>query len=150
MTNWMTETYNKNSAAHSYWFGFILSGLLYVVCGMTFDELSEYFKMDRASTAKGGFKKIRIRANTAQLQDLLPRATLLGNESLLTESVNNRGDGLEKVIVERYTGQKWSRNATPFFMDGDATINGEKVQIKLNGAELTNEKILTRYFPTVA
>ena len=106
--------------------------------------------MDRASTAKGGFAKIRIRANTAQLQDLLPRATLLGNESLLTESVKNRGDGLEKVIVERYTGQKWSRNTTPFFMDGDATINGEKIQIKLNGAELTNEKILNRYFPTVA
>ena len=150
MKNWMTETYNNNSACHLYYFGFVLAGLLYVVTGMTFDELSVYFKMDRASTAKGGFKKIRIRANTAQLQDLLPRATLLGSESLLTESVKNRGDGLEKVIVERYTGQKWSRNTTPFFMDGDATINGEKIQIKLNGAELTNEKILNRYFPTVA
>jgi len=146
MTNWMTETYDKNSAAHSYYFGFVLAGLLYVVAGMTFTELSAYFKMDRASTAKGGFAKIRIRANTAALKALLPRATLLGSESLLTESVANKGDGLEKVIVERYTTEKWARNSVPFFVDGDATINGEKVQIKLNGAELTNEKILKRYF----
>ena len=146
MTNWMTETYNKNSAAHTYYFGFVLAGLLYVVAGMTFTELSAYFKMDRASTAKGGFAKIRIRANSADLKALLPKATLLGSESLLTEAVANRGDGFEKVIVERYTAEKWARNATPFFMAGDATINGEEVQIKLNGAELTNEKILKRYF----
>ena len=44
MTNWMTETYNKNSAAHTYYFGFVLAGLLYVVAGMTFAELSAYFR----------------------------------------------------------------------------------------------------------
>ena len=147
MMNWMTETYNKNSAAHSYWFGFVVAGLLYVVAGMTFDEISAYFKMDRASSSKGGFAKIRIRAKAADLQALLPRAILLGSESLLTEAVANKGDGLEKVIVERFTTEKWARNSVPFFADGDATINGEKVQIKLNGAELTNEKILRRYFP---
>ena len=147
MMNWMTETYNKNSAAHSYWFGFVVAGLLYVVAGMTFDEISTYFKMDRASSSKGGFAKIRIRAKAADLRALLPRAILLGSESLLTEAVANKGDGLEKVIVERFTTEKWARNSVPFFADGDATINGEKVQIKLNGAELTNEKILRRYFP---
>jgi hypothetical protein len=147
MMNWMTETYNKNSAAHSYWFGFVVAGLLYVVAGMTFDEISAYFKMDRASSSKGGFAKIRIRAKAADLRALLPRAILLGSESLLTEAVANKGDGLEKVIVERFTTEKWARNSVPFFADGDATINGEKVQIKLNGAELTNEKILRRYFP---
>ena len=60
--------------------------------------------------------------------------------------MKNRGDGFEKVIVERYTAEKWARNSVPFFKAGDATINGEEVQIKLNGAELTNEKILKRYF----
>ena len=147
MTNWMTETYDKNSAAHSYWFGFILAGMLYVVAGMTFAELSAYFKMDRASSAKGGFAKIRIRARQAELAELLPRAMLLGSESLLMDDCYNKGDMLEKVIVERFTGAEWVKNSTPFFMDGDATINGEKVQIKLNQAELTNEKILRKYFP---
>ena len=59
MTNELTTAYNKNSASHVYYFGFILAGLLYAVTGMTFDELSAYFKNDRASTAKGGFRKIR-------------------------------------------------------------------------------------------
>lgn len=146
MTNWMTETYNKNSAAHSYWFGFILSGLVYVVCGMTFDELSAYFKADRASSAKGGFAKIRIRATVPELKALLPKAVLLGTENILMDSKWNRGDMLEKAIVERFTAEQWAKNSTPFFLDGDATIDGIKVQIKLNGAELTNEKILRKYF----
>ena len=145
MTNWMTETYNKNSAAHTYYFGFVLAGLLYVVAGMTFTELSAYFKMDRASTAKGGFKKIRIRATTADLKALLPVATLLGSETLLNDGHWNKGEMFEKVITERFTAEKWVKDSVPFFMDGDATINGEKVQIKLNGAELTNEKILRRF-----
>jgi hypothetical protein len=146
MMNWMTETYNKNSAAHIYYFGFVLAGLLYVVAGMTFTELSAYFKMDRASSARGGFAKIRIRATVADLKALLPKAVLLGSEGLLTEVTANKGDGFERVIVERYTAEKWAKNSVPFFKAGDATIDGEEVQIKLNGAELTNEKILRRYF----
>lgn len=146
MTNWMTETYDKNSAAHTYYFGFILAGLLYVVAGMTFTELSAYFKMDRASTAKGGFKKIRIRATTADLAALLPVATLLGSADLLNDPHWNKGEMLEKIITERYTAEQWVKDSVPFFKAGDARINGEEVQIKLNGAELTNEKILKRYF----
>lgn len=146
MTNWMTETYNKNSAAHTYYFGFVLAGLLYVVAGMTFTELSAYFKMDRASTAKGGFAKIRIRANTAALAALLPAATLIGSAELLMDDHWNKGEMFEKIVTERYTAEKWVKDSVPFFKAGDATINGEEVQIKLNGAELTNEKILRKYF----
>lgn len=146
MTNWMTETYNKNSAAHTYYFGFILAGLLYVVAGMTFTELSAYFKMDRASTAKGGFAKVRIRATSADLKALLPVATLLGSETLLNDGHWNKGEMFEKIITETYTAEQWVKDSVPFFKAGDATINGEPVQIKLNGAELTNEKILKRYF----
>lgn len=146
MTNWMTETYNKNSAAHTYYFGFVLAGLLYVVAGMTFTELSAYFKMDRASTAKGGFAKIRIRANTADLRNLLPLATLLGSADLLNDGHWNKGEMFEKIITERYTTEQWVKDAVPFFKAGDVRINGEEVQIKLNGAELTNEKTLRKYF----
>ena len=149
MTNWMTETYEKTSAAHCYYFGFIFAGLVYVVTGMTFAELSVYFKMDRASTAKGGFAKVRIRARSAELKELLPRAILLGDESILMSETYNRGDMFEKVVVERFTTERWEKNSTPYYLDGDATINGEKVQIKLNQAELTNEKILRKYFPAL-
>lgn len=146
MKNWMTETYNTNSAAHTYYFGFVLAGLLYVVAGMTFAELSAYFKMDRASSAKGGFAKIRIRATVADLTALAPVATLLGSADLLLDDHWNKGEMFEKIITERYTASEWVKDSIPFFKAGDATINGEEVQIKLNGAELTNEKILRKYF----
>ena len=146
MKNWMTETYNTNSAAHTYYFGFVLAGLLYVVAGMTFTELSAYFKMDRASSAKGGFAKIRIHAKAADLAALAPVATLLGSADLLLDDHWNKGEMFEKIITERYTASEWVKDSVPFFKAGDATINGEEVQIKLNGAELTNEKILRKYF----
>jgi len=149
MTNWMTETYDKTSAAHCYYFGFVFAGLLYVVTGMTFEEISAYFKSDRASSKKGGFAKVRIRANSADLKALLPKALLLGDASLLLNETYNKGDMFEKVIVERFTTEKWVKNSTPYFLDGDATINGVKVQIKLNEAELTNEKILRKHFPAL-
>ena len=145
MKNEMTAAYNANAAAHSYWFGFILSGLLCVVAGMTFDELSEYFKNDRAASSKGGFRKIRIRATAADCAALLPKALLIGSADLLMDDHWNKGEMFEKIITEQFAGEKWVKDSVPFFVDGDATINGVKVQIKLNGAELTNEKILTRF-----
>lgn len=147
MMNWMTETYRKNTAADEYWFGFILAGMVYVVCGLTLDELLTLCRMDRASTAKGGFKKIRIRAKVDALKALLPRSILLGDESILMDDRYNKGDMFEKAIVERFTGEQWVKNSVPFFMAGDVTIDGKQVQVKFNGAELTNEKILRCYFP---
>ena len=144
MTNELTTAYNKNSASHIYYFGFIVAGLLYVVTGMTFDELSAYFKNDRASTAKGGFRKIRIKANSADLKALLPKALLIGSADMLNDPKWNKGEMFEKVITEMFTSEKWVKDSVPFHLAGDAVINGENVQIKLNGAELTNERILTR------
>lgn len=146
MINWMTETYHKNSAADEYWFGFVVAGLLYVITGLTFEELAVTFKMDRASSKRGGYAKIRLKATAETLRSFLPKAVLLGDESLLTLDGYNRGEAFEKVITERYTPNEWVKDSVPFWMDGDATINGRKVQIKLNGAELTNERTLTKYF----
>ena len=142
MTAMMTA-YNKNSASHIYYFGFVVAGLLYVMTGMTFDELSAYFKADRASSKRGGFAKIRIKANSADLKALLPKALLIGSADLLNDPHWNKGEMFEKIITEMFTADKWVKDSVPFF--GDAVIGGENVQIKLNGAELTNEKILTRY-----
>ena len=147
MMNWMKETYHKNSAASEYWFGFVVAGMLYVMTGMTFEELAAFFKMDRASTAKGGFAKIRIKARAAELKALAAKAILIGSENLLMDEHWNKGEMLEKIITERFTGREWVKDSVPFFVAGDVEINGKQVQIKLNGAELTNEKILRRYFP---
>jgi len=143
----MTTTYNKNSVAHEYWFGFVLAGLLYVVAGMTFEQLAVYFKMDHASTAKGGFAKIRIKARSAEMKALREKALLLGSADLLTSDHWNKGEMFEKLITERFTGEQWVKDSVPFWIGPDAVINGKNVQIKLNGAELTNERTLARYFP---
>lgn len=145
MMNTLTTAYNKNSASHSYWFGFVVAGLLYVVAGMTFEELSTYFRNDRASTKKGGFAKVRIRATAPELKALLPKALLIGSADLLLDKKWNKGEMLEKIITEQFAGCEWVKDSVPFFLAGDAVINGVNVQIKLNGAELTNEKILKRY-----
>ena len=147
MMNWMKETYHKNSAANEYWFGFVVAGMLYVMTGMSFEELAAFFKMDRASTAKGGFAKIRIKARAAELKALAAKAILIGSENLLMDEHWNKGEMLEKIITERFAGREWVKDSVPFFVAGDVEINGKQVQIKLNGAELTNEKILKRYFP---
>ena len=144
MMNLLTA-YNKNSAAHTYYFGFIFAGLLYAVCGMTFEEIAALCRMDRASTSKGGFRKIRIRATAAQCAALIPHALLIGSADLLNDPKWNKGEMFEKIITEMFTGEKWQKDSVPFFVAGDAVINGENVQIKLNQAELTNEKILKRY-----
>lgn len=146
MMNWMKETYHKNSAANEYWFGFVVAGMLYVMTGMSFEEIAAFFKMDRASTAKGGFAKIRIKAKAAELKALAEKAVLLGAESLLLDEHWNKGEMFEKIITERFAKQTWVKDSVPFFVSGDAVINGKQVQIKLNGAELTNEKILMKYF----
>ena len=143
--NELLTAYRKNSASRIYYFGFIVAGLLYVVTGMTLDELATMCRMDRASTAKGGFRKIRIKAHSADLAALIPKALLIGSADLLNDSHWNKGEMFEKIITEMFTTEKWSKDSVPFFLAGDAVINGENVQIKLNGAELTNEKILKRF-----
>lgn len=148
LLNWMITTYHAHSAADSYWFGFVLNHMLYVVPDISFETLSRFFRLERAAMSKGGFNKVRIRATVEELKELLPVAVLLGDESLLTETTKNRGDGLEKVLSERFGDGRWEKHdSTKFFLSGDIEIDGKQVQVKFNSAELTNEKILRKYFP---
>ncbi len=146
LMNWMITTYHTNSAADEYWFGFVLHHNLYVVPNISFETLSKFFRMECASQNKGGFRKIRIRANVADLEALLPTAILLGSEELLNCQKNN-GDALEMIITERFTPEQWVKHdSAAFYERGDVNINGKEVQIKFNQAELTNERILKRHF----
>ena len=146
MNFWMVMAYEMVSAADEYWFGFVLNHNLYVVPHMTFAELGQFFKKDRASTKKGGFQKVRVKANANELPALLPRAILLGSEDLLNR-MKNRGEALESILLERYCGETWKKNDTPFWVAGDMVIDGKQVQVKFNSAELTNEKVFQNNFP---
>lgn len=142
----MIEIYAMLTAAHLYFLGFTVNGSLYYVA-LNWEELKEYFKFDKAAQSKGGHKKIRITVKAQQKKALIEsgKAILLGSENLLNYNDKyNNGEHFERVITERFTDQKWQKDSIPFYVAGDAEINGEQVQIKLDGAELTNEKLMMK------
>lgn len=144
----MIRGYMEKAAAHKYIVGFEQGSKLYytVYTGMIADDL---LKLDRASTKKGGMLKIRVRLNTKAKAMILNagKAILLGAASLLdTDDKYNKGERFERLITETLTGEKWEKDSVPFWQAGDICWHGEQVQIKLDGAELTNEKTLARAF----
>ena len=140
----MMNAYNARSAAHSYALGFVFGGKLYAQ-KLTFAELSKFFKLDRASSKRGGFAKIRIKLTSKDRAELSETAELIGAESLLiADPAHNKGENFERELTERWTAETWVKDSIPFWVAGDITVNGEEVQVKLDGAELTNEKTLAR------
>ena len=140
----MMTAYERMSASHTYALGFVHAHDLYVA-KLTFAELSKYFKLDRASKSHGGMLKIRIRMTATAKAELSAKAEKLGAETLLTlDSKHNKGENLERELTERWTAETWVKDSVPFWVKGDITVNGEEIQVKLDGAELTNEKLLAR------
>ena len=140
----MKVAYCARSAAHKYALGFVFGGNLYVIT-LSFAELSRFFKLDRASSKRGGFAKIRIKLTSAERAELSEVAECLGAEDLLTkDSAHNKGENFERELTERWTAEEWVKDSVPFWVKGDITVNGEEIQVKLDGAELTNERTLAR------
>ena len=140
----MKVAYCSRSAAHKYALGFVFGGCLYVIT-LSFAELSRYFKLDRASSKRGGFAKIRIKLTSKDRAELSQTAELIGAESLLTaDPAHNKGENFERELTERWTSETWVKDSVPFWMAGDIRVDGVEIQIKLDGAELTNEKLLSR------
>ena len=140
----MMNRYNALSASHVYALGFVYAGSLYAA-KLSFAELSAFFKLDRASSKRGGFAKIRIKLTAADRATLSANAELIGAEDLLTaDAAHNKGENFERELTERWTSETWVKDSVPFNVAGDIRVNGVEIQVKLDGAELTNEKILTR------
>lgn len=141
MLNWYRET----TAADAYMVGFTYQHALYLV---EVSELSDaWVKADRASSKKGGWKKLRVKLSAAIKRELVEsgKAELLGGEELLTaDPAHNKGENFERVLTERLTGKTWIKDSTPFWVAGDIQVDGLEIQIKLDGAELTNEKAVRR------
>lgn len=140
----MTTKYDTLSAAHTYAVGFKRHHKVYVV-KMTFKQLAKFFQLGRASSKRGGYAKVRIYLKAADCELLMAEAELLGDEEILCkDEAHNKGENFERELTERWTSEKWVKDSVPFWKDGDIRVNGEAIQIKFNGAELTNEKTLAR------
>ena len=143
----MIALYAAHAAAHKYIFGFIFRHELYYLY-VTFEELRAMMKMNHASSKRGGHAKVRILSNKEQRAAFIEsgRSIKLGPDTMLEGG--NRGDNFEKIILELLTDNTWKKNSDPFWICGDMNINGDEVQVKLDTAELTNEKTLARWFAT--
>ena len=140
----MMNAYNARSASHTYALGFVEAHNLYAV-KLSFEELARFFKLDRASSKRGGFAKIRIKLTAKDRAELSATAELLGSEELLVkDEAHNKGENFERELTERWTGESWVKDSVPFWVAGDIRVDGIEIQIKLDGAELTNERILSR------
>ena len=140
----MMNAYSARSAAHTYALGFVEGHNLYA-CKLSFAELSRFFKLDRASSKRGGFAKIRIKLTAADRAELSAKAELIGAEDLLTkDAAHNKGENFERELTERWTAETWVKDSIPFWVAGDIRVNGVEIQVKLDGAELTNERTLGR------
>lgn len=137
----MLTAYAAHSAADAYILGFAHHGVLYAI------ELPELpdavLKLDRASSKRGGQAKIRVRVAKAEKLALIAMgAAVIGKvEDLEADPHHNRGENFERIVTE-LNGQRWVKDSVPFWVAGDLNLNGRELQIKLDGAELTNERAL--------
>ena len=139
----MLTTYHRHTAADAYVLGFAHHGLLYAV---ELPELpDDVLKLDHASSHRGGAAKIRVRVGKARKLALLEAgAQVVGTVAdLEADEHHNKGENFERVMTER-AGQRWVKDSVPFWMAGDLSLDGRELQIKFDGAELTNEKTLAR------
>jgi len=143
--NEMINRYNALAVATAYIIGFVLDGMLYYTKSTHIADA--YLKFDRMSSKRGGWAKIRVKLTAADRKALVAcgQAILLGSAALLdTNDKYNKGERFERIITETLTCEKWVKDSIPFNVAGDITLNGEEVQIKFDGAELTNERTLMR------
>lgn len=135
----MIKNYRKFSAADSYILGFVLNKNLYMV------EVAEiaprFLNVEEASRNQG--ENLRLRLKKAHRESLAKKAICLGSADKLESEKWNKGEIFEKEVTEYY-GQKWEKDTIPFWMQGDITLNGKEVQIKLDSATLMNTKTLKK------
>lgn len=140
----MLQKYEAHSAADYYLFGFELDGELYCYKTSDLSDVNNALKLDRAASSKGGMLKIRIRFGSFDKARLARKSQKLGKISVMAYADKyNNGHHFEHYIHE-LNGKSWAPDSVPFNVAGDIEIDGKQVQIKFDGAELTNEKVLAR------
>lgn len=140
----MITTYEALSAAVQYIIGFVFNHRLYYIVSENLP--TDLIKLDRMSSKRGGWAKLRIKMTSAQKRNLIAAgATLAGSEELLKADPHyNNGENFEKYLTETLTGETWVKDSVPFNVAGDIRWNGKETQIKLDTAEITNERFLMK------
>lgn len=75
---------------------------------------------------------------------LLPNCTYLCDKCDLVDCKYNKGVIFEKKIYEYYGQEFRGKDNTPFYVDGDITVNGMKYQVKYRHAKVCKLSTLDR------
>lgn len=138
--NDMLTAYESLSKASAYIVGFMYQHRVYFTTMQTISE--SLLSVEQASRNQGSSLRLRIRkSDKVALMSTNP--ICLGDEDILTATSYNKGENFEKAVTEYY-GQAWKKDTDPFYIKGDINIDGIEVQIKFEGATLTNTKQLEK------
>ena len=134
------EWYGKVAFTHNYIFGWIDGDDVKMVF-LDWKDFKRALKYDRAATSKGGMLKIRVKPDSKTLAIWNKKSVIIANAAELIENTKyNKGENFERIITEKLCGEKWYKDKVPFTVAGDVVYKGIAYQVKLYGAELTNEK----------
>lgn len=137
----MIRNYRTMSAADSYLIGFSYKHNVYMV--KVAEIMPRMIKVERASHKNGGMLQLKFRPLVAHKEQLIRKgAELIGTEEEVYALNKNKGCAFEKYCTERFTTEAWVKDSIPFYVQGDIEVNGEQIQIKFEGAEITNERVL--------
>lgn len=134
------ENYKATSAADAYIIGITYNETVYE---LVIDEIPDFcFKDDHESKSHGGAAKIRFRLTMAEKRMIIRMgATPIGTAKEILTGRKNKGEAWEKYQTEK-AGQEWHKDSTPYYMDGDLTVDGVKYQIKFEDASFANESTI--------
>lgn len=142
--NELLNRYNEIAGAHAYYIGFARHSVVYAV-KTDFGTVCRHVRESRTSSKRGACKQVKIYISSADQQRYIMngQAVAIGTEDELAGNKYNKGDNFERLVC-KWFGLGWEKNSTPWYMGGDLEVNGEQVQVKFQGAELTNENTLAR------
>lgn len=137
----MIEFYGNTSFTHDYLFGWIDGNDIKAAFINWTDFRRLLLKYDKAATSKGGMLKIRVKADSKARVILKKIAFTVGSINELTQdSKHNKGENFERIVTEKMCGERWEKDSIPYYKAGDIIYKGKAIQVKFDGAELTNAK----------
>lgn len=141
----MVTFYNSKAGAHTYIWGFVFNGNIWMVKTDS-SALRSALVLDRAS--RGAGYALRFKPNKSIKVWLLSLgAEVLCSEKFFNELIAstkyNRGEIFEKLVTEHF-GQVWTKDNIPFTEQGDINVDGIEIQIKFEKATFINEAQIER------
>lgn len=137
----MRDFYGSTAYTHDYLFGWV-DGDDIKACFLQWEDFKRLLlKYDKAATSKGGMLKIRVKCDSKARRILEKTAFIVGKANELTvDKKHNKGENFERIVTEKLCGEQWEKDSIPYYKAGDIVYKGKPIQVKFDGAELTNAK----------